>query len=744
MGSMSPVYETAIIAHDAGLCVLPPKENGSKAPDLDSWTRYQTTPASRADIETWYDGDQRSGLGLVTGAVSGNLEALDFDCLTTYRAFVELAIAAGLGELIERIEAGSLEETPGGGRHWFYRCDVIAGNTKLARRLKRPEEMRDEHDTIAPLIETRGEGGYVVVAPSNGRVHPSGKPYRSLRGGVETIATITPEERAELHTLARSFDAIPKWPPREPRTSPAGEGMPGEDYNARGDVLALLEDHGWHVVYTRRDGVVCLRRPGKECGTSATFGIGGTRYLYVFTTSTVFESERAYSPFAVYAKLEHDDDFPAAAQALAELGYGTPAARPITPGRDGARHGQDATWPALEDAALYGLAGDIVRAVAPHTEGDPVAILTNALAMFGSAVGSGPHTHVGGSRHAVGEFMIHVGETSRARKGTAYHEVLRLFRIADPEWCTRIMGGLSSGEGLIYAVRDATYKINKDGEEVLAESGVDDKRLLALEPEFAAVLRVASRDGSTLSDLLRRAWDGDTLRTLTRNSPLCATTPHVSLLGHITKPELLRELSETSQANGWANRHMFFCVRRSKLLPHGGALSEDAVNALARLVRNALHAARKRGELCRDDEANRMWEAVYPALTADHPGMLGAITARGEAHVLRVSLLYALLDGAPAIEKPHLAAALALWQYAEESARYIFGDATGDPVADRVLAALRRNGPMTQTELTDLFGRHVRSAALGRALEALVAAGMVVSDQVKTDGRPRTIWNVAR
>src|SRR5215207_3314505 len=196
---MSAVYDAARAAHAAGLCVLPPREDGTKAPDAESWTRYQTTAASRAEIEAWYGDGRRSGIGYVTGAVSGNLEVLDFDCFATYSAFVDLAIAAGLGDLVERIEAGSLEETPGGGRHWSYRCGEISGNTKLAHRLKRPEEMRDEHDTTAVLIETRGEGGYIVAAPSNGRVHPSGKPYRQLSGGVATIATITPEDRAELH-----------------------------------------------------------------------------------------------------------------------------------------------------------------------------------------------------------------------------------------------------------------------------------------------------------------------------------------------------------------------------------------------------------------------------------------------------------------------------------------------------------------------------------------------------------------
>ena len=290
-------------------------------------------------------------------------------------------------------------------------------------------------------------------------------------------------------------------------------------------------------------------------------------------------------------------------------------------------------------------------------------------------------------------------------------------------------------------MRDATTKIAKDGTEVPDDPGVSDKRLLAVESEFASVLRVASRDGNTLSELLRRGWDGDDLRTLTRNSPLCATRPHVSLLGHITKKELLRELTETSQANGWANRHLFVCVRRSKLLPHGGALSDIEAAALGEQVKVALLAARVRGELRRDEEANRMWEAVYPALTADRPGMFGSITARAEAHVLRLSLLYALLDNAPTIQRPHLEAALALWQYCEDSARFIFGDATGDPVADAILTALRSNGKMTQTQISELFGKNQKGGRIQQALTALLTASLVHTWQGESaNGRPPTFW----
>jgi hypothetical protein len=405
-----------------------------------------------------------------------------------------------------------------------------------------------------------------------------------------------------------------------------------------------------------------------------------------------------------------------------------------------AANASNSAWPSLDPAALHGLAGDIVRTISPHTEGDPVAILANFLTMFGSAVGSTPYAPVGATRHRTNLFIVHVGETARARKGTAHDEVLRLVGSADPGWLGRVMGGLSSGEGLIHAVRDQTWKITKEGKEVIDDPGVEDKRLLAVEPEFSSVLRVASRDGNTLTEVVRRAWDGSPLRTMTRNAPLTATGAHIAILGHITKDELRRELTETSQLNGYANRHLFLCVRRSKYLPHGGALSDEEVRELARRVQAALQTARRHTVIRRDAETNQMWEAVYPALTADRPGMLGAITARAEAQVLRLSLIYALLDGSSLIQRPHLESALAVWQYAEDSARLIFGDATGDPIADRVLSALRANGPMSQYELVDLFGRHLPGAKLNRALEALLAAGKVRSPRVETGGRPRTVW----
>jgi hypothetical protein len=250
------------------------------------------------------------------------------------------------------------------------------------------------------------------------------------------------------------------------------------------------------------------------------------------------------------------------------------------------------------------------------------------------------------------------------------------------------------------------------------------------------------RDGNTLSPVARSAWDGSDLRTLTKSAPMRATKPHIAILGHITQDELLRNLHATERVNGFGNRFLFLSVRRSKSLPHGGLLSDAEVMRLSRRIANALQEARKCGEMRRDEEANRMWEAVYPELTQERPGMLGAITARAEAQALRLSLVYALIDGATAIQRPHLEAALAVWSYSEESAKFIFGDAIGDPVADTILRALRTSGPKTQTQLSELFGRNQSASRLNQALVVLLDLGKVRTwegESVK-GGRAPTWW----
>lgn len=207
-------------------------------------------------------------------------------------------------------------------------------------------------------------------------------------------------------------------------------------------------------------------------------------------------------------------------------------------------------WPLLGIDALHGLAGDVVTALSPHTEADAAALLATFLTLFGASVGSSPHAIADGSDHPARLFTVIVGRTSRARKGTAFQRVRRVMAEADPGFVSeRLLGGLASGEGLVAAVQDGT---DAEGNTVPA-----DKRLAAYEPEFARVLKVCARDGSTLSALLRDAWDRGDLRVMTRRDPLRASNAHISLLGHITVEELRRNLTETDIANGFGNRLLY-------------------------------------------------------------------------------------------------------------------------------------------------------------------------------------------
>ena len=231
-------------------------------------------------------------------------------------------------------------------------------------------------------------------------------------------------------------------------------------------------------------------------------------------------------------------------------------------------------WPELADAAYYGLAGNVVRIIEPHSEADPVALLLQFLTAAGNLMGRTAYFQVESDRHCPNIFSVMVGDSSKARKGTSWGRVRALGSIADPQWIgDRVKGGISSGEGLINEVCDERREWNnKTGCEEVVDSGVKDKRLMVVEPEFASALSVAERHGSTISPIIRNAWDGVKLATLVKNSPLSATGAHISILGHVTIHELRARITRTDVANGFANRFNFALVKRSKLLPHGGDL----------------------------------------------------------------------------------------------------------------------------------------------------------------------------
>ena len=327
---------------EAGYAVIQIRTDGSKAPRL-KWGAIAdgTQPPPNAETlcrEIVAGGCD--GIAIVPGVASGNAEVLELEGRAAERLdhIVAIAEATGVSELLMRLCEGCVEESPSGGLHFAYRVSdgPPRGNTVLACR---PDPNKPKGRLV--LAETRGQGGYMVCAPSFGRTHDTGKPYRMLAGSPANTPVFTVAEREELHRLFRSIDEMPveEEPPtpderRDDQAVPrpmATDGLsPGDDFNNRATWDEVLPD--WTRVATSNDprgGVrVHWRRPGKSMGTSATTG-GEGDWLYVFSTSTALPPEKALSKFAAYAYLNHDGDFRAAATDLSARGYGTP------------RHGRD-------------------------------------------------------------------------------------------------------------------------------------------------------------------------------------------------------------------------------------------------------------------------------------------------------------------------------------------------------------------------------------------------------------------
>ena len=387
----------------------------------------------------------------------------------------------------------------------------------------------------------------------------------------------------------------------------------------------------------------------------------------------------------------------------------------------------------LSEAALYGVAGDAVRTLAPHSEAHPAAILLQLLAAFGNVAGPGPHCMVDAIRHGLNLFVVLVGESSKARKGTSWSQIARLLSEVDNPWLTeRVTTARLTTGGLIHALRD--------------QQPPTDRRLLALSEEFASVLHSMGRTRGQLSPLLRSAWDHGHLRSLDSKQLLHATGTHISLIAHITERELGQFLHRTEAHNGFANRCLWVRVHRSQCLPEGGSLGTQELSAVARDLRRALDWIVDANQIrfTRDEPARELWHDCYPTLSQVRPGLHGAATSRAEAQVLRLSALYAALDCSSIIGLPHLEAALAVWEYCSASASHLFGTSTGDATADRIREALdAAPGGLSRKQISALFHGHLDSERIDAALEQLVALGVIQHRRQIGKGRPSTLWSAS-
>ena len=297
---------------DAGLSVIPIRADGSKAP-LISWKRYQSNLATDKELDNWFGNENSNGIAAVTGKVSGKLEVLDFDESAAFEEWVDLLMQQGKQSLFDKLVVVS---TPSQGSHVFYRCpDGVESNQKLAHRV-------GEDGKPVVRIETRGEGGYVLLPGSPESCHPLNKPYVLQQGSLTKIPNISAAERELLLQCARAQNKYVEPARLITAPSTANGNRPGDDFNRQVDWRGILEPHGWQVVGDNH-GVTHWRRPSKKVGVSATTNHGGSDLLYVFSTNaSPFEAGRAYTKFAAYALLNHSGDFSAAAADLAAQDYG--------------------------------------------------------------------------------------------------------------------------------------------------------------------------------------------------------------------------------------------------------------------------------------------------------------------------------------------------------------------------------------------------------------------------------------
>ena len=399
-------------------------------------------------------------------------------------------------------------------------------------------------------------------------------------------------------------------------------------------------------------------------------------------------------------------------------------------------------WPSSLPFEQMGNAGKIAMLASYGTEIDPHAVLFSLLTVTGGVIGPDIHLFVGETKHYCRLFSVLVGASSRGRKGSSLSPILSIFKEIVPDfpeiWTS---GPLSSGEGLLWRIRDASEEVDKDG--VSTDPGVEDKRLIILDGEFAAALRAMKRETNTLSAILRNAWDDGNISPLTKTKPVRVTNGHISFTSHITNAELSVCLSESDSLNGFSNRILWTCTRRQGSVPFPERLSREAREEIGANLSNALSTAGKTREITLSPEAKSLFAEAYPILTQERPGLYGAATSRAEAQTLRLSMILALLEGSAVIRREDMVRALHCWRYAEESARFIFGDREPDQRANKILDYLA-GGERTTTQITvDLFKRNV--SGISSVLEYLQSVGKITCrKEASTSGKkPATYWKLA-
>jgi hypothetical protein len=398
---------------------------------------------------------------------------------------------------------------------------------------------------------------------------------------------------------------------------------------------------------------------------------------------------------------------------------------------------QDAARPkGMRDEAFYGLAGKIVRLLEPYLEVDRAAILANVLACIGVLFERKAYAKVAADFHYPIDYFLIVGDTAKARKGTTTNSVLELAERVRPQFKSRVLYSLSTGEGLINAVSES----NEEKKEVAKA-----KYPVAFVSmgELAGLLAVMERKENTLSSVLRDAWDGKPLQVNTRHLRLCVENVSLGIIANVTRSDLVK-VNAIDIGNGFINRFMFIWSERGKLLPEGANIeslfSSEAWFLVLKELNEAVLAAEGLGEVPRAPETAELWKPMYYDFNRGGDSIVDKLIARNDAHTVRLSVVYALLDRSPVIRPRHLEAARAVWDYSEASIRYIFS--VPDVEAQKILDALE-DGPLTTSEVrVRVFKQHKATEYVAEKMAGLEKDRKVrrVVKRKDSRGYNKTAW----
>jgi Bifunctional DNA primase/polymerase, N-terminal/Protein of unknown function (DUF3987) len=555
---------------------------------------------------------------------------------------------------------------------------------------------------VAKGIDRKAEGGYVIVPPScidipehKGRAYAWAKKLRLCDVGVAKaplwcLPSTPTKPKASTPTEADTpFTVKP--------TSPNLLSHPGSPEGERR--LTLCQLVGMHLA--RRDSEASITAMAEEWAAKC---------------SPPFEEWRKH-----VEKLWVKDG--GKVEALPEAKNETPldVASPSS------------SFPTLPPEAYHGLLGEMLRAISPETEADPAGVLLGWLACFGNVVGRGAKVKVGPVFHHPALFVGVGGNSSSGAKGDGWAAALCPFREVEPAWAKGcVVNGIGSGEGLIELVADAQTILNKDGTAQVIPGAVNKRRLLRLS-EFARCFKLQRREGATLGDNLKEAWDGESMTIPNRE---CTSTSDyaISLVGDITPGHLDKLMgSGTEGFDGWANRFLWAKVRRQRILDEGGDIG--VLTPFLERLRKALDFAKTAGVMVKDDEAKVLWHEACPELLASADTI--PHTERARPQVLRLAMIYALADSSAVIRVEHLQAALGVWSYCRASAKLLFPiqPQEPEPLWQHFLNAIMKSPGISRTGLREVAGHKVPAAVIEEALAYLERSGMAYRRMVKANGK---------